>query len=637
MYQYPYLEQFYKENYSLLLDWNSSLRPSKSCPKNGAAGVAKFQDYYQKTGNLSFTENEVLTILRAEEVADGDTIFHQNLRVMRELNFVSPVSSDGEKRYEFTDKFISFVNSGHTVDCYIIEQLMSISQVEDLTMYFNFLICVMREAALYGQVIQYRDAAAKFAADVPDEEKRREHQSRINSVYGFKGDEARNVPENYTPNISYFCHAVLRQLGILAKSDTKIDNMRTLVLTPLGEIILKKIDENLKCSKKSMKSSSHTIRVNNAIQQIYYGSPGSGKSHSVSTFVEKEGGKEFRTTFHPDSDYSSFVGSYKPIKIGTSLTYEFVPQTFTDAYVWAWKNPDKKVFLVIEEINRGNCAQIFGDLFQLLDRNKEGYSEYLIKADKDLCRYLTNETILGENGDGIVDGELKLPSNLSIIATMNTSDQSLFPMDSAFKRRWAWKYVPIDTECPDSQFKVTIGDQVYKWSSFLKEVNARIHSLSDSEDKQIGNFFIKNDVDVDEFKSKVMFYLWSEVCKEYEKAGSFFKYLSEDNSEIEFTFNTLFPTGDKTDEVLQKFMSYLGVEKDKDATMKETKTTTFVNKLVEIGLDKIAILDIVANGYPIVGTSQPHGHAFRRKGKYYIQTTIDDKDAMITEIMDRIS
>ncbi len=265
----------------------------------------------------------------------------------------------------------------------------------------------------------------------------------------------------------------------------------------------------------------------------------------------------FRATFHPDYDYASFVGCYKPSMNDGKIEYSFTPQVFTKAYIAAWENTSKPVYLVIEEINRGNCAQIFGDIFQLLDRDQStGMSQYPIQVDKDLSEYI--ETRLGSGHPGIAGGNLQLPANLHIYATMNTSDQSLFPMDSAFKRRWDWEYVPIDLKCPESQFTITIGDIVYKWPSFLEKVNERIHALSDSEDKQMGNFFIKHDVEVEEFKSKVMFYLWSEVCKEYEKSGSFFK--NRRNSDAEFTFNSLFPTNDVTNSILQGFMEYLGVE-----------------------------------------------------------------------------
>ena len=379
----------------------------------------------------------------------------------------------------------------------------------------------------------------------------------------------------------------------------------------------------------------------NKLQKIYFGTPGSGKSHTVANLIRSHEEHTFRVTFHPDSDYASFVGSYKPIttinnafhdglmtidelavilkdkydngananasvmqfgieysnyfngKIASyskkdvvdkaipgttydkelqkavnlapwiqnkfksgSISYQYVPQTFTNAYVDAWLNDSEPIYLVIEEINRGNCAQIFGDLFQLLDRNQAGLSEYPIIADNDLRQYL--ESVLGKDHEGIKNGKLRLPSNFHILATMNTSDQSLFPMDSAFKRRWDWEYVPINAECPDSQFKITIADKTYKWPSFLTEVNKRIHKLSDSEDKQMGNFFIKNDVDVEEFKSKVMFYLWSEVCKEYENSGSFFK--DANNGDAEFTFNSLFPTNNETNSRLQGFMKYLNIE-----------------------------------------------------------------------------
>lgn len=635
MYQYPHLEKFYRDNFSKLLDRSSSLRPSKSVPKNGAAGVAKFQDFYKKTGLRSFSENEVLTILNAENVEDGDTIFHQNLRVMRELNFVA-ISDGADKKFVFTDEFISFVESDHTIDCYIIEKLMSISSVEDLTMYFNFLICVMREAAIYGQVIQYRDAADKFTIDVDDVEKRKEHQKRIYTVYGFKGDEARTVPENYTPNISYFCHAVLRQLGILVKSDKKIDNMGTLVLTPLGEMILKKIDENIFYGQQLPHNKIRTIPTKKqsptALQQIFYGAPGTGKSHQIEE--ETEGESVIRTTFHPDSDYSTFVGTYKPcmeptdvrvvpvvVNNGISLnqnegtfkesriTYKFVKQAFLKAYLGAWKkmsdNPSnpKPQYLIIEEINRGNCAQIFGDLFQLLDRDDKGYSAYTIDADTDMQRAIAeafNEN-KEENKDyklvsdinaeeaevkytsnygvslsvDIQEGRiLLLPKNLYIWATMNTSDQSLFPIDSAFKRRWEWVYMPIKDH-QDKGYKVEIDGTSYDWWGFLEKINSVINTVTNSEDKKLGYFFVKTEkiIDAKKFVGKVLFYLWNDVFKNY----GFDNPIFNKQDKTKFAFSEFFKgDGSPETENIKKFLKNLDetIDKDKPFTEKKTEDTS---------------------------------------------------------------
>lgn len=301
------------------------------------------------------------------------------------------------------------------------------------------------------------------------------------------------------------------------------------------------------------------------LQVIYFGTPGCGKSHAVKEFVTSHPGIEIRTTFHPDTDYASFVGAYKPSKDSGGITYKFVPQAFTKAYCKAWKNPDTPVYLIIEEINRGNCAQIFGDLFQLLDRD-EGVSEYPVSPDTDLEEYLKAELVRLDAGevigtDGIEDNKLSLPANLHILATMNTSDQSLFPMDSAFKRRWNWIYVPIDADNPESQFVITIGDKEYEWSKFLIAANEHIKDVSESEDKQMGNFFIKDNIKTKDFVSKVMFYLWSEVCKDEYHARSFFHY--KDGNNDEFSFNELFQkdaAGVKKDvALLQGFMSFLGV------------------------------------------------------------------------------
>ena len=300
---------------------------------------------------------------------------------------------------------------------------------------------------------------------------------------------------------------------------------------------------------------------NLTLQQIYYGAPGTGKSKAIKDLTFGE--DVIRTTFHPDSDYASFVGTYKPITEEVVLrdcngkkvidedtgkvvkedriAYKFIPQAFLKAYVEAWKKlgSGKKQYLIIEEINRGNCAQIFGDLFQLLDRNEYGFSDYPIVADKDMQKYLEKEfegweitnkdkinQLYGEANmvSLIMKGErLVLPSNLYIWATMNTSDQSLFPIDSAFKRRWDWKYVPI-REGRDKEtnaklnWYINTGDKQYDWWSFISKVNKLIGSLTNSEDKKLGYFFCKakdGEIDADLFISKVIFYLWNDVFKDY--------------------------------------------------------------------------------------------------------------------------
>ena len=273
-----------------------------------------------------------------------------------------------------------------------------------------------------------------------------------------------------------------------------------------------------------------------SLQRIFYGAPGTGKSHKVKNITETAYPNEeerdefvFRTTFHPDYDYASFVGCYKPKKEDDKITYSFVPQVFTNAYIKAWKEmkneEPKPVYLVIEEINRGNCAQIFGDLFQLLDRGDDGYSEYPIDIDDDLKNYLIEK--LGPDSEGVKDGKMCLPPNLNIWATMNTSDQSLFPMDSAFKRRWEWEYVKIADAGKNWKIKLDDGFELIDWWTFLKRINRVVAELTTSEDKQLGYFFCKPDVklnDADEeptiisakrFVNKVIFYLWNDVFKGY--------------------------------------------------------------------------------------------------------------------------
>ena len=289
-----------------------------------------------------------------------------------------------------------------------------------------------------------------------------------------------------------------------------------------------------------------------AINLIYFGSPGTGKSYEVNQLTN--GDNVRKVTFHPEYDYSSFVGGYKPSMNGTEIIYKFVPQIFTNIYVEAWKNPTEHYFLQIEEINRGNCAEIFGDLFQLLDRADDGSSEYDVDASEDLYQYLVEE--LGEGNEGIVNKKIKLPSNLSIIATMNTSDQSLFPMDSAFKRRWDWKYVPINYSTEDnasSNFIIQFKNGVqYKWLEFLKAVNKKIVEATESQDKQLGNWFVKpkdnNLITEEMFINKILFYLWNDVFKDEEK--NLFQFTFDDQL-VTMSYEDFFIKNDNSDLVIK--------------------------------------------------------------------------------------
>ena len=330
-------------------------------------------------------------------------------------------------------------------------------------------------------------------------------------------------------------------------------------------------------------SKTPTKYISGKLQQIYYGAPGTGKSHIINEQVCNE--SVIRTTFHPDSDYSTFVGCYKPttktVKMrnligqivednnGEPLTedrivYEFVEQAFLQAYIKAWKfygdtNEEvKKQFLVIEEINRGNCAQIFGDLFQLLDRNMWGFSDYPIKADNDMHKQLAKAfnglEISQENKDRInaclykggkdivqqvMSGEiLLLPDNFYIWATMNTSDQSLFPIDSAFKRRWDWQYMPIAKgreNGKDMNWRIVANENEYDWWSFLTKINEQIGSTTNSEDKKLGFFFCKalnGKISAETFVGKVIFYLWNDVFKDFGFDNAIFN--DEDGSTLSF-------------------------------------------------------------------------------------------------------
>jgi hypothetical protein len=272
---------------------------------------------------------------------------------------------------------------------------------------------------------------------------------------------------------------------------------------------------------------------------IFYGSPGTGKSTDVKRIVSSE--PMFRTQFHPEYSHADLIGSYRPV-VGFEKDannqilghdgmpmqrpvnyFSFVPGPLTEALTCAFGtasalNVPSHVFLVIEEINRGDCAAIFGDAFQLLDRDDDGQSEYGITPKPDLLAYFNSKKV---NYNIASDGKLYFPPNLTLLATMNTSDQSLYPMDSAFKRRWQWVSCPIEfnqlLEYTAVRPFLDDGKTKWDWIGLLERINKYI--VQDRmEDKQIGPWFIKpaqdGTVAFETFLNKCLFYLWHDVFKD---------------------------------------------------------------------------------------------------------------------------
>lgn len=358
---------------------------------------------------------------------------------------------------------------------------------------------------------------------------------------------------------------------VFEKNSDNTYNLR--ILSQFGEY---EPDDNSLPEKLPKVGEKKTFDLSNyPLQQITYGAPGTGKSYGIGDIIESV--DHVRTTFHPDSDYASFIGAYKPtmsIQRATNgysvdegsghdeeqIVYKFVPQAFTKAYIKAWENYPDDTILIIEEINRGNCAQIFGDLFQLLDRDDSGFSSYPIEADADIANYIANEMKLvipvedrnrinqlyeKSYPEGIIDkiknGELLLlPDNLRIWATMNTSDQSLFPIDSAFKRRWDWKFVKISDA--HKNWTIHFGDEACDWWEFIKQMNKIIAKETSSDDKKLGYFFCKPSnededfINEERFVGKVLFYLWNDVFKDGDT--KYFKV--SDDPEDEPTFEAFY-------------------------------------------------------------------------------------------------
>jgi 5-methylcytosine-specific restriction protein B len=244
---------------------------------------------------------------------------------------------------------------------------------------------------------------------------------------------------------------------------------------------------------------------------IVYGAPGTGKSFRLKTLPNQT-----RCVFHADYLNSDFVGSYKPYQNGSSIEYRFVPGPFIQTFVNAIKNDAEPFNLIIEELNRGNAGAIFGELIQLLDRDPSGRSEYEISVPVELNIYLSRE--LGSDWNGL----LYIPSNMSIYATMNSADQGIMPLDSAFKRRWEFDFISIQFDPADPIMNAPylfIDGHGYSWREIAEAINRILIEHGFDEDRLIGPRFLTRGELADQasFKNalskKLFIYLWDDVLR----------------------------------------------------------------------------------------------------------------------------
>lgn len=344
--------------------------------------------------------------------------------------------------------------------------------------------------------------------------------------------------------------------------------------TSYGKLFLKNDDKHagLFTDKGEENLSTPDGYYINYDQIIYYGVPGSGKSHTIDEKIKGISDEQkIRVVFHPEYTNADFVGQILPSQTTEGINYCFKPGPFTRILKRAIKNPDKPYYLIIEEINRGNASAIFGDLFQLLDRNSNGWSTYNVenldinafirsKNDKTISKEIESSVNIGKITVTENTG-IRLPPNLAILATMNTSDQNVFTLDNAFQRRWDMKLVK--NECTDKaqmDATITVNNQSITWEEFQTQINKVIgeksneSGLSSMEDKRLGCWFVKseqNKISSEIFANKVLKYLWDDAFKFYHneifKSGiKNFEELQKDFFEIGFdVFNDVCDLKDK--------------------------------------------------------------------------------------------
>lgn len=497
------LKKFYKNNISM---WNPNTnyltylehfkKILKYCFENKTCELS-----YEKWLNLLNTDSEHSTIgSETHNICDGLNIIDSTYtyRTTEEISKIK-ISIPKDLIYQFymdnmqlengswkiiQKRYFKFLNDNNI---FKIEGKTHIQRV-----CLNLFICYLIDTNKYtsSEIKNY----VRFAQDngVSVEEK-------INKVYNY---------DVCKPNSSILEKLMISSNG---KELPNGETFKNAILHSLNDDVT-----NFENSNALHSISSKKENVTKAFNMIYYGIPGSGKSYIVDEKYNDLEYKIYRTTFHPEYTNSDFVGQIIPTVKDSKVEYNFHPGAFTLALKYALENKDKKVCLIIEEINRGNSSAIFGDIFQLLDRNEEGKSKYEI-FNGPILDYLN------ENGMNLE--RIYIPSNMWIIATMNTSDQNIFTLDTAFKRRWKMEYIKNifadNDKSKELKNKVIPFGEKYPnvtWEKFVNKINNHIiHDTSgiNAEDKQLGKYFVSvEEIDnMKEFSEKILSYLWEDVAK----------------------------------------------------------------------------------------------------------------------------
>lgn len=487
-YEFINIDNLYKNHhYELLVD--DKLRPCKSVTRDVENTINKFIALFKEKNQSRFSETEALKALALTDVNDT---FNTNIRTMKELGLLV---KNGDGSFAFSDSFMELVNNGLGAGELVLNKLYSISSFGDLSMYLNSLLCTLREGYKEGSILGFPDSNEKFIRSVPKKEDRMAYRNRVFEYYGFSG-RYKEIDDSYTPNANYRVLTELKKLNLIAQEETSGDLLKY-SLTTNGLHLLRAINENIrKTGDDSSVVQQITINQKTGYNKIFYGIPGCGKSWRIENDELKNVDKKndvFRTTFFLDYSNSDFVGQIYPEVDGDKVKYEYVPGPFTKALERALTVEDgHMIYLVIEEINRGNAAAIFGDLFQLLDRlgkEKDGR----VKGDSEYP--ISNTFIEGyfkKNGVPFEKGNIYIPHNLTLLATMNTSDQNVYPLDTAFQRRWDREKV-VSKLNGSKYAALYVPGTKYTWEQFASSINTcMIDGCKDgsvTEDKNLGAYF----------------------------------------------------------------------------------------------------------------------------------------------------